>query len=150
MKVLDFGIVWTRSDPADPSPFHTREDAILGTPAFVAPEQAIGKEVDARADLYATGCVAYWLLTGQLVFDARTIVELLVQHAGTPPAPPSTRTELPIPRALDELVLSCLAKDPVQRPQSAGELSRRLAEIECAREWDQDRAREWWTLHGLG
>ena len=72
---------------------------------------------------------------------------LLLQHAQTPPTPPSARTDRPIPRALDELVLSCLAKNPADRPQSARELSLRLAEVEGANAWTQDRAREWWATH---
>src|SRR5438034_5084959 len=71
------------------------------------------------------------------------------QHAQALPAPPSARTDQPIPPALDDLVLSCLAKDPAQRPQSARELSLRLAEVEGASAWTQDRAREWWTSHQL-
>jgi eukaryotic-like serine/threonine-protein kinase len=126
---------------------HTRENAVHGTPAFIAPEQAMGAEVDGRADIYATGCVAYWLLTGQFVFTAETPMGLLLAHAHTPPTPPSARTELPIPRALDDLVVSCLAKDPANRPQSARELSLRLAEVEGASAWTQDRAREWWATH---
>jgi serine/threonine-protein kinase len=147
VKVLDFGIVRTGPNPADPSPLHTRENAVHGTPAFIAPEQALGTEVDGRADIYATGCVAYWLLTGQFVFRAETPMGLLLQHAQTPPTPPSTRTERPIPPALDDLVLSCLAKDPANRPQSARELSHRLAELEGANAWTQDRAQQWWTIH---
>jgi serine/threonine-protein kinase len=147
VKVLDFGIVRTARGPADTSPVHTRENAVQGTPAFIAPEQAIGTEVDGRADIYATGCVAYWLLTGQFVFTAETPMGLLLQHAQTPPTPPSARTDQPIPRALDELVLSCLAKDPANRPQSAKELSLRLAEVEGANSWTQDRAQEWWATH---
>jgi serine/threonine-protein kinase len=107
----------------------------------------MGTAVDGRADIYATGCVAYWLLTGQFVFSAETPMALLLQHAQTPPAPPSARTELTIPAALDDLVLSCLAKDPANRPQSARELSLRLAEVEGASAWTQDRAREWWAKH---
>jgi serine/threonine-protein kinase len=147
VKVLDFGIVGAVRDSADTSPVHTRENAVQGTPAFMAPEQAMGTAVDGRADIYATGCVAYWLLTGQFVFTAETPMGLLLQHAQTPPAPPSARTDLPIPSALDDLVLSCLAKDPTNRPQSARELSLRLAEVEGASAWTQDRAREWWTTH---
>jgi len=128
---------------------HTRENAVRGTPAFIAPEQALGTDVDGRADIYATGCVAYWLLTGRLVFTAETAMGLLMQHAQTPPTPPSARTDQPIPRALDDLVLSCLAKDPANRPQSARELSLRLAEVEGASAWTQDRAREWWATHQL-
>jgi serine/threonine-protein kinase len=149
VKVLDFGIVRAVRDSGDSSLVHTRENAVRGTPAFIAPEQALGTDVDGRADIYATGCVAYWLLTGQLVFTAETAMGLLMQHAQTPPTPPSARTEQPIPRALDDLVLSCLAKDPANRPQSARELSLRLAEVEGASAWTQDRAREWWATHQL-
>jgi serine/threonine-protein kinase len=147
VKVLDFGIVRAVRDPASTSPAQTGEDLVQGTPAFIAPEQAMGTELDGRADLYATGCVAYWLLTGQFVFTAQTAMGLLVQHANSPPAPPSSRTSLPIPRALDDLVLCCLAKDPANRPQSARELSLRLAEVEGASAWTQDRARSWWATH---
>jgi len=147
VKVLDFGIVKGVRDSADTSPVHTRENAVQGTPAFIAPEQAMGTDLDARADIYATGCVAYWLLTGQFVFTAETPMALLLQHAQTPPTPPSARTDLPIPRALDELVLSCLAKNPANRPQSARELSLQLAEVEGASAWTQERAREWWAMH---
>jgi serine/threonine-protein kinase len=91
--------------------------------------------------------VAYWLLTGKLVFTGETATALLVHHAKTAPTPPSARTELPIPPELDEVVLSCLAKDPAGRPQSAKELARRLAEIPGARDWTDDRARDWWAMH---
>ena len=147
VKVLDFGIVGTVHDPADPNPGETGERGIHGTPAFMAPEQAMGGRVDWRADIYATGCVAYWLLTGEQVFTADNAVALLLKHAQTPPAPPSARTTRPIPRALDDLVMACLAKDPAGRPQSARELSGRLADIEGAGRWTQDRAREWWAEH---
>jgi serine/threonine-protein kinase len=147
VKVLDFGIVRTVRDPADTSPVHTGEHVVQGTPAFIAPEQAMGGEVDGRADIYATGCVAYWLLTGQYVFTAETAVGLLLQHAQAAPSPPSARTDVPIPRALDDLVLSCLAKDPADRPQSARELSLRLAAVEGANVWTQERARDWWVTH---
>jgi eukaryotic-like serine/threonine-protein kinase len=146
VKVLDFGIV-KGSNRGDVDPAHTGDNLVHGTPAFIAPEQAIGADVDGRADIYATGCVAYWLLTGQFVFTADTPMGLLLQHAQAAPAPPSARTDRPIPAALDQLVLSCLAKDPAARPQSARELSRRLAEVEGMVAWTQDRAREWWAAH---
>jgi serine/threonine-protein kinase len=148
VKVLDFGIVGAVRDAEDQSLVHTRENnAVRGTPAFIAPEQAMGTAVDGRADIYATGCLAYWLLTGQFVFTAETPVGLLLQHAQAAPKPPSERTELPIPQALEDLVMSCLAKDPGNRPQSARELSHRLAEVQVASAWTQDRAREWWATH---
>ena len=147
VKVLDFGIVRAIQQAADTSAIATGDNALQGTPAFISPEQALGADVDGRADIYATGCLAYWLLTGQLVFTANSAIGMLVHHAETPPTPPSVRTEQPIPRALDDLVLSCLAKDPAHRPQSARELSLRLAELDGASAWTQDRAREWWSTH---
>jgi eukaryotic-like serine/threonine-protein kinase len=140
--------VGSARDAADLSLVHTRENAVRGTPAFIAPEQAMGTEVDGRADIYAAGCLAYWFLTGQLVFTGETPMALLMHHAKKSPAPPSTRTDRPIPRALDDLVLSCLAKEPGDRPQSARELSLRLAELDGATPWSQDRAQEWWATHG--
>jgi serine/threonine-protein kinase len=148
VKVLDFGIVGTvRGAEDDGSAVLTRENVLHGTPAFMAPEQALGTEVDGRADIYATGCVAYWLLTGQNVFTAETAMGLVLQHAHAQPAPPSARIEQPIPAALDDLVLCCLAKEPAQRPQSARELSDRLAEVKGAGVWTQERAGEWWAAH---
>jgi serine/threonine-protein kinase len=147
VKVLDFGIVRAVRDPDDTSTLHTRKNEVHGTPAFISPEQVLGTSVDGRADIYASGCLAYWLLTGQFVFTADTPMGLLVHHAQTQPSPPSSRTELRMPPALDDLVVSCLAKDPAHRPQSAKELSIRLAEIECGDCWTQDRAREWWAAH---
>jgi len=147
VKVLDFGIVRAIRDPDDTSTLHTRKNEVHGTPAFISPEQALGTSVDGRADIYATGCLAYWLLTGQLVFTADTPMGLLVHHAQTPPTPLSSRTELPIPPELESLVMSCLEKDPANRPQTARELSCRLAELPCADSWTQDRAREWWAVH---
>ncbi len=146
VKVLDFGIVTAPEEASDAHLAITQENAVQGTPAFIAPEQALGgSDLDGRADIYATGCVAYWLLTGELVFTADTPLGLLLHHAQTPPVPPSARTALPISPALDQLVLSCLAKNPAARPQSARELSRRLAEIEHQEIWTQERAKEWWA-----
>jgi serine/threonine-protein kinase len=148
VKVLDFGIVKTRHDATDLGPALTRETVIHGTPAFMAPEQALGgAQLDGRADIYAVGCVAYWLLTGELVFSADTPSALLLHHIQTPATPPSARTELPVPESLDRIVLSCLAKSPADRPRSARELSRRLGEVEVGGAWTEERCREWWDRH---
>jgi serine/threonine-protein kinase len=113
----------------------------------MAPEQALGESpINGRADIYATGCVAYWLLTGQLVFTADTAMGLVLQHVQATPVAPSARTSLPVPESLEQLVLSCLAKDPAARPQSAKELLRGLAAVNGAT-WTEERAREWWTRH---
>jgi serine/threonine-protein kinase len=148
VKVLDFGLVKAMHDTEEGSPDLTRENVVRGTPAFIAPEQVLGgAALDGRTDLYATGCVAYWLLTGETVFTATSPMALLLDHAHTAPLPPSVRTELPIPPALDVLVLSCLEKDPNARPQSAGELSRRLGEVALDQAWTDTRARAWWAMH---
>ncbi len=147
VKVLDFGIVGAVRDTPGGNVTRTGENAVRGTPAFIAPEQVTGGEVDGRADIYATGCLAYWFLTGELVFTAETQMGLLLKHVQAPPTPPSSRTDRPIPPELEDLVLSCLAKDPAQRPQSAKELSSRLAQLEGADGWTEDRARDWWLTH---
>jgi serine/threonine-protein kinase len=146
VKVLDFGIVKDGHGAADPA--LSSDDVIRGTPAFLAPEQALGSDVlDGRCDIYAVGCLAYWLLTGQHVFAADSTVALLMHHVHTMPTPPSARTEIAIPPELDEIVLSCLAKQPDGRPGSARELAHRLNGVEVADAWTEERAREWWDLH---
>jgi len=148
VKVLDFGLVKAFQHAEQEKPALSREEMIKGTPAFIAPEQVMGgADLDGRVDIYALGCVAYWLLTGQLVFRADTTMSLLVHHVRTQPVPPSTRSELPIPGMLDQLVLSCLQKNPADRPQTARELSDRLAAIDGAGVWSEDRAREWWRQY---
>ena len=149
VKVLDFGIAKAVREPvAEAQTAITMPNLIHGTPAFIAPEQALGSpDVDGRADIYSTGCVAYWLLTGELVFTADTPMKLLLAHVNTPPEPPSTRTEIPVPEALEDLVLSCLAKEREQRPQSARDLLQRLDAIPLPQRWTEARARAWWDEH---
>src|SRR4029453_3977504 len=124
VKVLDFGIAKVAHDKSSETQTAvTMANMVHGTPAFIAPDQQLGDvDGDARADVYSTGCVAYWLLTGQLVFTADTAIKLLLAHAQTPPDPPSSRTEFPIPTDLDTLVLACLAKDRERRPASPRDL----------------------------
>ena len=116
-----------------------------GTPAFMSPEQALGEvAVDGRTDIYALGCVGYWLLTGTLVFKGTTPMETILQHVSRDPEPPSRRTTQPIPPGLEAIVLACLAKEPANRPQTADELAARLAALPMAEDWTPSRARRWW------
>jgi hypothetical protein len=147
VKVLDFGLVKAVDRGGEAGTGLTAENMVQGTPAFIAPEQALGDPVDGRADIYATGCVAYWLLTGEYVFTADTSLGIVVQHAHATPVAPSTRTSQAIPPALDRLILSCLAKDPSARPQDARELSRGLGEITDAEPWSEESARRWWDRY---
>jgi serine/threonine-protein kinase len=112
----------------------------------MAPEMAMGETVDGRADLYALGCVAYYLLTGRLVFEATSGLQLVAKHMQEEPVPPSRRTELEVSPQLEQAVLACLAKRPEDRPQTAAELDRMLAEIEIE-PWSEEEATHWWRMH---
>ncbi len=149
VKVLDFGMVKTRRDSEPDSVKLTADHSVFGTPAFMAPEQVLGKDdIDGRTDIYALGCVAYWLLTGQYVFQSRTVPEMMALHLREPPEPPSALSPVPVPDVLEELVLACLEKDPDQRPRSADELAVRLTACQAEPAWTPERAREWWETHG--
>lgn len=144
-KVLDFGLVKNLSQSADAS--ITTEGISAGTPAYMAPEIAMGEvNIDGRVDLYGLGCVAYFLLTGSPVFAEKTATATALAHVQKTPVPPSQRSEIPIPPLLEQIILTCLAKDPGDRPQSALELSRLLASSGVP-EWTQEQASEWWQLY---
>ena len=148
IKVLDFGIAKVKHGVMETGVLElTRDDVVRGTPTYIAPEQALGAEIDSRTDIYSLGCVAYFLLTGEPVFAAETPLAMAVHHVQTMPAPPSSKSEVPIPPALELLIMECLAKDPADRPQSARQLSRRLAEIHSLDPWTEERARAWWDQH---
>ena len=149
VKILDFGIAKAVHDTSSEARTgSTGASLFIGTPGFIAPEQALGgADVDSRADIYSMGCVAYWLLTGQLVFKADTTMGLLQAHAQSPPPPASSNSEIPIPSDLDALLLRCLAKDRDHRPMSARDLLQQLDGIPLRQPWSDPRAREWWTTH---
>jgi serine/threonine protein kinase len=145
VKVLDFGLA--KFGHAQLTAL-TMTGITSGTPAFMAPEMALGKKnIDGRADIYGLGCVAYWLLTGQLVFEAENPMAMMFNHVNTPPVPPSKRTEIEIPPALEHLILDCLEKSPERRPQTIRTVGRRLAGIQVEQPWTRDRAERWWQMH---
>ncbi len=146
VKVLDFGLVKSVATSRDNLTL-TAANTVLGTPAFMAPEVVEGKAADHRLDLYALGCVAYWMLTGNLVFDADTPLAMAVAHAKQQPPTPSRLSELTIPRELDRIILDCLAKDPADRPADAGELAARLDACKCDDPWSGPAAKQWWDMH---
>jgi eukaryotic-like serine/threonine-protein kinase len=147
VKVLDFGLVKVRC-PQDQETQLTRAGMTTGTPAYMAPEAAGGcDEVDERSDLYSLGCVAYWLLTGHLVFDKSGQMAQAMAHLQTPPTPPSSRTELPIPGDVDRLVMACLEKHPGLRPQSARELASLVEACQAKCPWTPTDAERWWQSH---
>jgi serine/threonine-protein kinase len=113
----------------------------------MAPEIILEGAVDQRADVYALGCVAYFLLTGQVVFEAETPMKMFLQHLHAQPIPPSQRTEMRIPRDVDALVLACLEKDPAKRPQDAKAVLRLIEGCQAGQEWHEETARVWWEKH---
>ena len=127
----------------------TGDHAIHGTPAFIAPEQALGQAaIDGRADIYAVGCVAYWLLTGKLVFTAETPTALLIQHIQAPPSAPSAVTEIADPRGAGRH----RAGVPGQGPGGSAALGARTVTTALRRStgadaWTEERARRWWDQH---
>ena len=146
VKVLDFGLVKSVTGNVAESR-ETAAGIAPGTPAYMAPEMALGDSVDGRADLYALGCVAYWLVTGRLVFEAASPLQVIARHLNEVPVPPSARTQQDIPPALDRLILSCLAKKPEQRPASADELASALRAVPVREAWTEAKAARWWSTN---
>jgi eukaryotic-like serine/threonine-protein kinase len=149
VKVLDFGLVRLQQDrPVEDQLKLTVEGSVAGTPAYSAPEVVLGHaNYDHRVDIYAVGCVGYWLLTGKLVFDGDTPMQVMLDHARTPPPRPQTRTELSIPPELEQIIMDCLEKDPARRPASADALALRLSACPVPQQWTRERAERWWRSH---
>jgi len=146
VKVLDFGVVKAREEVGLHSQ-STKVDHTVGTPGFMAPETVLDKEIDSRADIYAIGCVGYWLLTGSLVFQEDTLLATMLAHVQKAPIPPSRRTEIEVPAELERVVMWCLEKDPGARPQNAGIIRQRISQYRLADSWTAERAEKWWKLH---
>jgi eukaryotic-like serine/threonine-protein kinase len=149
VKVLDFGLVKTTSGTTGEHSMATGTGLTPGTPDYMAPETLLNEPVDARADIYALGCVAYNLLTGRLVFEAPTVWAVMAKHMNDAPVPPSLRAGIEVPAGLEQQVMACLQKSPADRPQSAGALGRSLAELTVP-PWTQEDAAEWWRVHRPG
>jgi serine/threonine-protein kinase len=141
IKVLDFGLVKSVAGAGREDSLATAQGMTPGTPAYMAPEMALSEAVDGRADLYALGCVAYYLLTGQPVFDAATPLQMIARHLQEAPVPPSRRTDQSVHPELERVILACLAKAPADRPASAAELGRLLDGVPVGRWTEQDASR---------
>jgi len=145
VKVVDFGVVSRQAHETTAQ--ITTAGMILGTPAFLAPELVSTQSFDGRADIYALGCVTFWLLTGRPPFEGDDAMAILMHHARTPAPAPSTMSEEPIPSQLDDVVLECLQKDPSRRPATADVLFDMFDAVPLTREWNQRKARSWWEMH---
>lgn len=125
VKVLDFGIARFVDESSTQL---TTEGQVVGTPLYIAPEQAHGKQVDHRADIYALGVMLYELIVGQVPFTSETLIGLLLMHAQEPPPPPSEVVPGRVPPHVEAVILNLLEKDPAARPQTANDVVALLEE----------------------
>jgi serine/threonine-protein kinase len=135
VKVLDFGLAKVMEGTGEQAlsmASLTQGGIVFGTPDYMAPEQALGQELDARCDLYALGATLFEMLTGQPPFPRSTPLAVLAAHVrDAPPRLVDVAPGLTVPAALEDVVAQCLAKEPDRRPPSAEALYRQLAAIEA-------------------
>jgi eukaryotic-like serine/threonine-protein kinase len=125
VKILDFGIAKSATLESADGRSLTQPGIAMGTPVYMAPEQATGMAVDARIDIYAVGTILYEMLTGVPPIDGDDVLEVLTRKATEDPSPPSMLNAA-VPAYLDEVVMRALARDPAQRPQTLGLLEQEL------------------------
>ncbi len=147
VKVLDFGLVKRLDSEATQL---TVAGGIAGTPAYMAPEAARGREVGPAADLYALGAVAYRMLSGRDLFPGKSTLELIFAQAEEAPPPLAELVDADVPASLSALVMRCLAKDPKDRPASADALLQALRETGLSAGWTGADARAWWEQREAG
>lgn len=122
VKVVDFGIAKIRDGERGIDALQTQEGTVFGTPRYMSPEQAQGKPIDGRSDLYAVGVLLFHMLTGRPPFTDDDAVIVMAHHIKTVPPPVrQVAPNRPIPESLEKLVQRVLAKDPAKRPQTAAE-----------------------------
>ena len=144
VKVLDFGLV-RALDEAKQS---RQSGGLTGTPLYMSPEAIQTPDlVDARSDIYAVGAIGYFLITGQPVFSAPSLVDLCQQHVTVMPVAPSERLGKPVSPELEAALLACLEKTRAKRPQTARDLSNLLDRAPSAGSWTLDDAEAWWGRH---
>ena len=128
VKLLDFGVAKLLGGDDSNDGWKTAAGSVIGTPAYMSPEQASGIPVDHRSDIYSLGAILYELFTGHPVFRAKSFGEFVVKHMNHDPIPPRELADAPsIPAALEAVILRCLEKDPARRYQSVAELREDLA-----------------------
>jgi serine/threonine-protein kinase len=130
-KVLDFGLAKVTERQMRPgSMVLTQQGMVFGTPEFMSPEQAHGKTLDARSDIYSLGIILYELLTGKLPFDAKQPIEYIQLHVNATPIPLSERhPDTTFPPGLEEVLMAALAKKPEERYASAAEFAAALDSV---------------------
>jgi serine/threonine protein kinase len=146
VKVLDFGLVREYGGANRDQTHPAGEEGLEGTPWFMPPE-AIKNSArsDPRSDIYSVGALAYYLLTGQYVFEAESAAKIYEQQLAMSPVPPRQRTTNPISAELEQTILRCLDRDPNLRPQSVGELRAQLLTSPRAFDWTLKMQTHWWA-----
>jgi serine/threonine-protein kinase len=143
-KLLDFGLVHCTGIPKQDANKLTMQGTIVGSPPFMSPEQASGKDdLDLRTDIYSLGGVGYFLLTGKAPFERDTAIQMLMAHAYEPLVHPS-KLRPDLPEDLQEVIVHSLEKDPRDRFPDADRLDRALAQCASAGLWTEERAASWW------
>jgi eukaryotic-like serine/threonine-protein kinase len=151
IKVLDFGLVKKATEAPYQEAQRADNESVRGTPAYLPPEIILGeKKPDARADIYALGCVAYWLISGQLVFERDSVEDMIEDHVDSEPIRLGTRTKMEVPITLEDIIHDCLHKNPNKRPQSIRELARQLSGVPLTEAWTAERAKAWWDKQLAG
>jgi eukaryotic-like serine/threonine-protein kinase len=146
-KLLDFGLVQCTGVAKQRDNKLTVMGTIVGSPPFMSPEQATGREdLDQRTDIYSLGGVAYFLLTGKAPFERDTAMQMMMAHTYEPLVPPQA-LRADIPEDLQKVLVHCLEKDATKRFQDAESLERALAQCSVANLWTEERAAQWWNEH---
>jgi hypothetical protein len=147
VKVVDFGLV-REVDAGDTA--LSRAGSMAGTPLYLAPETIRSPEqVDARADIYALGCVMYYLLAGDHLFRGSSTMEVCAHHLHTEPTPIAERAGAALPADLEAVVMACLRKNPTERVPSAAALLTRLHACADTVTWSAEQAHAWWAENGV-
>jgi serine/threonine protein kinase len=144
VKVLDFGLVKVMDSNEHAK--LTQANVTVGTPYYMSPEAVERPDtITALSDLYAIGAVGFFLLTGGPVFTGKTVMEICMKHLRNTPDPPSKRLGRTVSPSLEAVILSCLAKDPNDRPPGTPALMEELAKCEAAPGWTRLEAEAWWS-----
>ena len=145
-KLLDFGLVKYVAHPSDEESMQlTQVGSYSGSPMYMSPEQATSEtDPDARSDIYSLGAVAYFLLTGQPPFQGTNPIRLMIAHARDEVVPAS-QLVANVPQDLEDVILRCLAKKPIERFKDVCDLQQALARCRCADLWTEQRAADWWS-----
>lgn len=147
IKVLDFGLVKAIEDEKQGS----RASGLTGTPLYMSPEAIQSPlSIDGRSDIYAVGAVGYYLLTGETVFDADSVVDLCQKQIDEVPISPSKRTSNPVSDQLEYAIMACLEKSRAKRPQTARDLAQLLQKCPEAHTWTTEDGEAWWSRHSRG